>query len=149
MVSDQQRPLHGLRGDLESLDDEGGAEQRQDHRHQERFDVLAQRGVLFLFLPPYRRLHLRDVGGLGHLAVHLSSFCPANCSSARRAAACSASFLLLPMPEAMACPARHSSTAKVLRCSGPLWLTTRYSAGGMPRPWRNSWSADLWSVRLN
>ena len=44
MIADQKRRLHGLRRNLERLHDKRRAEQRQDHRNQKRFDVLAHRG---------------------------------------------------------------------------------------------------------
>ena len=43
VVADQQRRFHRARRNFEGLHDEGGAEERQQHRHQQHFQKFGQR----------------------------------------------------------------------------------------------------------
>ena len=113
MIADQKRRLHGLRRNLERLHDERGAEQRQNHRDQKRFDVLAHRGGMrsrVLRRGGFARFH-GLCGFRRHFAPQFSS--APNCIRAAIAADCSASFFVLPHPIAVTCPPIRTSTRNV------------------------------------
>src|SRR5712692_6777152 len=132
VVPDQKRRLHGLRGNLKCLNDEGRAKQGQNHGDKEGFDILSHRRV------PHSRL-------ARFLPWQYSLQSPAapNCFSAARAAPCSASFFDRPVPTAVIPPVTQTSTRKVFSWSRPLSATMRYLPGSRPRACRNSWRADL------
>src|SRR5260370_9740766 len=55
VVADQKGAFHRSRWDLESLNDKASAKQGQNHRHEQRFQVFGQRGlVLVVLLFPLR-----------------------------------------------------------------------------------------------
>ena len=63
MIANKQSWLHGLRGNLEGLDDEGGAEKREQHGDQKRFEIFRKRASAgFVALDDWRG---QRVGGCG------------------------------------------------------------------------------------
>src|SRR5262249_62282700 len=100
---------------LECLYHKTGAKQRQNHGNQQRLHVLrkgrplAMTAVLVL---RRRRAAFRfdDCTSFGHSVLVATSGCCSSRSSAKRAAFCSASFLVLPWPLARNSPSDHTST---------------------------------------
>ena len=113
VIADEQSRLHGLRRNLEGLNDKRGAEQRQDHRNQKRFDVFPHRGGM-RFRAIGRGGFARSDGLCGFRSHFVPQFSSApNCIRAAMAADCSASFFVFPHPTALTCPAMRTSTRNV------------------------------------
>src|ERR1700683_2584520 len=151
MISDQQRRLHGLGRNFESLNDEGGSEKRKQNCHQKRLGIFGKGTAFRQRL--YTRGYGRDVCRLRcrsicfHELLQAVPLLASRISSAVLAAPCSASFLLRPSDADSFLPASQTSTSNVFWCSGPDSLRMRYSTGGRPRCWSHSCNADLWSAR--
>src|SRR5690242_16303982 len=60
MIAHEQGGFHRLGGNLKSLHDEGRAEKRKNHGHQQRLDIFAHRGVSALLGSRRFRAVLRD-----------------------------------------------------------------------------------------
>src|SRR5262249_21916284 len=115
MVTDQKRAFHGRGRNLECLHHKTGAKERQNHGNQQRLHVLRKRrpwAVTAVLVPGWRRaaFWFEDCAGFGHSALVATSGCCCSRSSAKRAAFCSASFLVLPWPLARNSPSDHTST---------------------------------------
>src|SRR2546423_5139671 len=111
MVADQKGSLHGSGGNLESLNNEAGAEESENHGDEQGLEIL-RKGGLVASLRLDGLLYDRLLNGrlLGHVDQSLTTACANKRSSARRAACCSASFLVLPVPFARQAPFIHTST---------------------------------------
>src|SRR5262249_7524627 len=104
--------FHRPRGNLESLENKRGREQRKQHSNKQGFEVFRQRGfvaVMLLRRGAFQRLHrVLSSDVLGHLAHSVVAVCSSR-SKARRAARCSVSFLFEPSPLAKRSPLTQTS----------------------------------------
>src|SRR5271156_1629636 len=151
-IAHQQRPLHRFRRNSEGLQDKGQRKERHHNDGKQRPYRFERRGIDKVHL--HRRLHscprrcrrrnrfrvvflgrnFRIVNTLPHSSAPVSStgFPRSSFMMARRAASCSAFFLVLPNPRASAFTllpffATNTSTRNRLRWSGPPSAFTTYS----------------------
>src|SRR5947208_30212 len=99
-------------------------------------DIPKHRHEVRVAHPPRHYVNVQvivDTGAGGPDLLHrpecpAGAFCPrrARCRSASRAAACSACFLLDPLPSPRMRPLASTVATKILAWSGPSWLLIRY-----------------------